>query len=203
LALEWLGVIPDYSGIAYAESYVLDKNAIVGGGLAVQSQWYLESWDSPKNTSASSYGLAQATSEELKGRDPMNPAVAVDVMSERINDALWLCIQKKLCIDETDNFLVAALAQNGNSPNGWLDVSSLPQSLDGSVDWNEVMTQGGNTENPIARSRQTLTSMNYSTQFMLKLFTSDVKTLINQGFTLPEQYDDVNWVTIDNLLKVK
>jgi hypothetical protein len=203
LALEALGIIPDYSGVSIAEKYVTDKNAIIGGGIAVQSQWYIELWDNPGNSSASSYGIAQAKSEELMGRDPMDEAVAITVMTERINDAVSLCIEKNLCQDETDNFIVAALAQNGNSPNGWLHVPSLPQSSDGSVDWDEVMTQGGNTGNPFAITRQTISRMNYNTQFMLKLFTNDVKTLIDRGFILPEQYDEVDWITIDNLLKVK
>jgi RHS repeat-associated protein len=203
LALEWLGVTPEYSGISYAEQIVTDKNAIIGGGIAVQSQWYSGLKDVPQNPLASSYGLAQATTDELKGRDPMDATVAADIMTERIDGAVSLCIRKKLCQDETDNFIVAALAQNGVSPNGWLDVPSLPQSPDGSVDWDVAMTQGGNTGNPVARGRQTLTGMNFSTQFMLNLFTKDVKALIDRGFTLPEQYDEVSWKTIDNLLKVK
>jgi hypothetical protein len=133
----------------------------------------------------------------------MDPSVAVAVMTERINDAVLTCNRKNLCQDETDNFLVAAIAQNGNHPNGWLDIPSLPQSFDGSVDWKKVMTLGGTTKSTIAKSRQEVTGMNYSTQFMLKLYTNDVKTLMRRGFRLPEDYDEVDWQTIDDLLKVK
>jgi hypothetical protein len=179
---------------------VTDNNAIVGAGIAVQSQWYLAAWDSPSNSMSSSYGLAQAKSVELNGRDPTDPSVAVAVMSERIEDSVGSCIRKKLCQNETDNYLVAAMAQNGNSPNGWLHGPSLPTSLDGSVDWDEVMTLGDHTGNPIAKARQKMKNMPYNTQFMLQLFTNDVKALQKSGFSLPDKYDDVDWRTIERLL---
>jgi hypothetical protein len=202
----YIGAEPDYRGIYFATQYVPRNNAIVAAGIAVQSQWYNESWDSPDSWApSSSYGLAQATDEELSGRDPMDPEVAVEIMTERIEGAVSSCIRVKRCQDDTDNFIAAGIAQNGISPNGWFDARSLPKSSDSSADWLRVMLEQGkvmeNILNPFPEHRQRLSGMNFSTQFMLNLFAMDVKELMNQGYSLPENYDDVNWAVIDNLLK--
>jgi len=203
----YIGAEPDYRGIYFATQHVSTNNAIVAAGFAVQSQWFNETWDNPNNSLSSSYGMAQATTEELGGRDPMDPEVAEQIITERIDGAVSNCIRVKRCQDDTDNFIAAGIAQNGVYPVGWFHAASLPKTglNDPSADWFIVMNKQGevtnNLFNPFPYDRQNLSGMNFSTKFMLNLFAMDVKTLMELGYSLPENYDDVNWATIDYLLK--
>lgn len=211
LSSHLLGFVPDYKGIGIAEKYVTDKNAIVGAGIAVQSEYY-GPWDTREgapNGEHSGLGYGQATDSEmqvlaqenpaLQGMDQEDPAIAVQVMATRIEMAVNACNR---CVDDTDRFIVAALAQNG-SGFGISSIKSLPV-VDGRINWEEVMlNQGRGSSDPIALTRQALTGMNYSTQFMLKIFSYDAISLINQGFILPDRYKNVNWNEINRLINLE
>jgi hypothetical protein len=200
-SLHLFGVLPDYRGIAYAKNHVTDKNAIVGAGLAIQSEWYVSGWDDPSNPFSGSYGPAQVSPQEMEDlhiTDPHDPETAVTAMDSRIAAASAACTQ---CNSSTDLFIVAAIAQNlGFSQD---DYKFLPMK-DGKINWDDVMLGlGGNTGDDLARLRQNITNKNYNTQFMLKLFTMDIKKLLDAGFTLPEEYADVDWNEIDRLINLK
>ncbi len=78
-------------------------DAVVAAGLAVQSQYPWTIF------TGGGKGLAQASSEELDGRNPYSSSVAVDVMESRISTVVEAC---RLCQTPTDRLIVAALAQN-------------------------------------------------------------------------------------------
>jgi hypothetical protein len=131
--------------------------------------------------------------------DQEDPAVAVQVMATRLEMAVNACNK---CVDDTDRFIVAALAQNG-SGFGIGSIKSLPV-VNGRINWDEVMlNQGRGSSDPIALTRQAMTGMNYSTQFMLKLFAYDAISLINEGFILPDGYENVNWNEIKRLINLE
>jgi hypothetical protein len=44
----------------------------------------------------------------------------------------------------------------------------------------------GMTSDPFAQIRQDITGMDYSTEFMVKLFIQDLRLLIKLGYELPE-----------------
>ena len=154
-------------------------------------------------------GYAQATDTEmqalaqenpaLQGMDQEDPAVAVQVMATRIEMAVNACNR---CVDDTDRFIVAALAQNG-SGFGIDSIKFLPV-VNGRIYWDDVMlNQGRGSSDPIALTRQATTGMNYSTQFMLKLYSYDAISLINNGFILPDGYKNVNWNEINRLINLE
>ena len=206
-----LGFVPDYKGINIAEQHVANNNAIVGAGIAVQSEYY-GPWDTragAPNGEHSGLGYAQATDTEmqalaqenpaLQGMDQEDPAVAVQVMATRIEMAVNACNR---CVDDTDRFIVAALAQNG-SGFGIDSIKFLPV-VNGRIYWDDVMlNQGRGSSDPIALTRQATTGMNYSTQFMLKLYSYDAISLINNGFILPDGYKNVNWNEINRLINLE
>jgi hypothetical protein len=132
----------------------------------------------------------------------MDPDVAVEIIEERIYKAIEACDRAGLCQDETDFFIIAALAQNGLLPHGWLQVSGLPRSADGSVDWEEVMDEQGRVGFDNSQwLRQEITGMNFNTKFQLALFTENVFSLLSNSFMLSEDFNDVNWTTINGLLR--
>jgi RHS repeat-associated protein len=201
-----LGLVPDYRGIGFAEQYVTDKNAIVGAGIAVQSEYY-GPWDTREgapNGENSGLGIAQIKDSEmasldLAGKDQEDPTIAVQAMATRINNAVSAC---KRCNNDTDRFIVAALSQNG-SGFGIDSVKSLPLAND-QINWDYVMLNNGrNSSDPIANLRQSATRMSYGTQFMLRLFAMDVRTLMSKGFVLPDGYRNVNWNEIDRLINLR
>jgi RHS repeat-associated protein len=168
LASHLLGFVPDYKGIGIAEKFVTEKNAIVGAGIAVQSEyyWFYDTRKYAPNGEHSGIGIAQATDPEmqvlakenpaLQGQDQEDSAVAVQVMATRIQLAVNAC---KRCVDDTDRFIVAALAQNG-SGFGINSVKSLPVN-NGRINWDRVMLdQGRGSSDPIALTRQAATGMN-------------------------------------------
>ncbi len=204
LALVGLG--PDYQGVWIAEQHVTDKNAIVGAGIAVQSE-YIGPWDTrdyAPHGGESGLGIAQIKDSEmgglgLEGKDQQNPGVAVQAMAARLDQAVAAC---KKCSTDTDRFIVAALAQNG-SGFGLTSIKNLPTS-NGKIAWDQIMLKDGrNSSDPTANLRQSVSGMSYGTQLMLKLFTNDAKSLINKGFVLPDGFTNVNWSEIARLVNLR
>jgi hypothetical protein len=108
-------------------------------------------------------------------------------MEKRIQSALNACTA---CMTETDNLIVAALAQNG------FDTRFLP-TKNGIIDWEEVFSKWGATDDPYGRIRQGLTGMNFGTRFMTKIYMQDLKILMSLGYDLPENFDDADFDLID------
>lgn len=111
-------------------------------------------------------------------------------MEKRIQLALNNCTA---CATETDNLIVAALAQNG------FDTRFLP-TTNGSIDWKEVFLYWGDTEDPFGKVRQNLTGMNFGTQFMTKIYMQDLKILMRLGYNLPEEFDDADFDLIESYI---
>ncbi len=83
----------------------------------------------------------------LDGKDQEDPAVAVQAMSTRIEVAVNAC---KKCNNDTDRFIVAALAQNG-SGFGVKSVQQLPV-VDGKIYWDDVMRNQGRGSSDLLHS---------------------------------------------------
>jgi hypothetical protein len=66
-----------------------------------------------------------------------------------------------------------------------------------------MLNQGTGSSDPFALARQAATGMNYSTQFMLKLYAYDAVSLIKKGFILPDGYQKVNWNEINRLINLE
>jgi|GEM_PF-2816517 len=168
------------------------NDAVVAAGLAVQSQYPWTIF------TGSGKGLAQASREELNGRNPYSPAVAVQVMEERINTVVDAC---RLCKTPTDRLIVAALAQNSPGFNR-NTVTYLPYE-NGQIDWKTVMSdpdQKFNHPSAIdAKIRQFVTRKNYETQLMLKLYIQDLEMLMALGYQLPDKYVGADFAYIHKL----
>jgi hypothetical protein len=178
-------------------------DAIVHAGLEVQGEFFNTFLDDSKwfHGPSTGYGEANAYEEELQGRDPMDPAVAEEIIKERIYNAIRMCKSKGLCQNETDYFIIAALAQNGLFPHGWLHIPSLPTNSQGGIDWAKVMNDQGKVPiTNIQYPRQLISGMNFNTEFQLYLFTYNVRSLMSNGYILSEDFDEVNWAVINNLL---
>lgn len=187
-SLTALGIFPDFQGIANVILWTKTDNAVVAAGIAVQSQFITGLF------AGSGHGLAQLTSDEMKDfgleGSVYNPTVAVQGMEERIQLALDNC---SACVTETDNLIVAALAQNG------FDTRYLP-TTNGSIDWKEVFLYWGDTDDPFGKVRQNLTGMNFGTQFMTKIYMQDLKILMGLGYDLPSNFDDADFDLIDSYI---
>ena len=178
-----LGNRPDMEGIALTMMFTDTKdNAVVAAGLAVQSEypWAL--------VGGSGTGLAQATSDETGDGNPYLPSVAEKVMEKRITSAIGACTK---CQGGVDNLIVAAIAQNGYD----LDFKSLPVTENKTIDWNAFFESnvGSSTSDPFAQFRQKVTGMDYSAEFMLKLYIQDLRVLMKHGYDLP------NWATEEDV----
>jgi hypothetical protein len=182
-----LGILPDFQGIANVILWTRTDNAVVAAGIAVQSQFVTGI------LFGSGHGLAQLTSDDMKsfdGKSPYSPSVAVKGMEKRIQSALNACTA---CMTETDNLIVAALAQNG------FDIRFLP-TKNGSIDWEEVFYYWGDTDDSFAKIRQDLTGMNFGTRFMTKIYMQDLKILMRLGYDLPDDFDDADFDLIDSYI---
>jgi len=182
--------------IASAVTMNQDSDILVTTGIAVQTEY-------PWALVGDTQGWAQATSEELGGRDPFSPSVSVEIMKERIDGAMDYC---KFCNDGNndgvDKLIVAALAQNGFdfSPKGVGDAMSQD-----SIDWEKFLdANGGNPSAWYAQMRQNVTHQNYDTQLMLKLFIKDLRLLMSMGYDLPDGLTekDIKYIE-DNYLRNK
>jgi hypothetical protein len=189
------GLTPDNNGIDYAVLNVDKSNSLVAAGLAVQSQWYNYIWDNQYNPAASSYGPAQATEEELNGRNPHDPDVAVSIIENRINTVLDKC---PTCTDR-DRLILAALAQNGseyaldalNNVSNYYDL--LP---DGGYDWESyfnTLNESGGYYDERATGHH-----NFASRFQLHLFMNNLEELRNRGFELPN-LSSADWEYINRL----
>lgn len=180
-----LGSRPDYEGILITMALTDTDNAVVAAGLSIQSEfpWAIIGGDAT--------GFAQALPDELgPGENPFSPSDSVNIMERRIMDAINAC---RGCETETDNLILAAIAQNGG-----LDLKTIRHlptiEKNGPIDWELILGEwGGNTTDSWALARQNITDMNYNTKFMLKLFMNDLEVLLDQGYTLPEEFDEANF----------
>jgi RHS repeat-associated protein len=171
-----IGFLPDFQGVANVVLWTKTDDAVVAAGLAVQSQWSLSM------VLGDGLGFAGALESELdEGQNPYSVAVAEEVMSERIDGAITGCDTK--CADGVDKLIVAAIAQNGYD----LDFSSLPLEPDKTINWTEFFDSdiGSSTSDPFAQIRQEITGMDYSAEFMLKLYIQDLRLLMKLGYKLP------------------
>jgi RHS repeat-associated protein len=179
-----LGSRPDYEGILITMALTDTDNAVVAAGLSIQSEfpWAIIGGDAT--------GFAQALPDELRpGENPFSPSDSVNIMDRRIMDAINAC---RACKTETDNLILAAIAQNGG-----LDLETIRHlptiGKNGPIDWKTILSEwGGNTTDNWALARQNITGMKYNTKFMLQLFMNDLEVLLNLGYTLPEEFDGAN-----------
>ncbi|MBI3160492.1 MAG: hypothetical protein HYZ26_12915 [Chloroflexi bacterium] len=192
----WIGKLPDCRGIEIAKKYVPKEGVqgvpgiVVAAALAIQSQYYDESKDTEGgwfSGEGSGLGYAQVSDEQmiaygLAGFNQENPTVAVIAMSIRIRLAWDACGEG--CTPK-DKLILAALAQNGSG----FDPERPPQRLeDGSIDWEKYLKKyylNGNPSSPSGDVRQSITKLQYDTQFMVLRFFNNLRELENQGWTLP------------------
>jgi RHS repeat-associated protein len=195
-ALSAVGHGPDMVGAAITMAFTDTNDAAVATGLAVQSQyaWAIVGGDAR--------GLAQVKESKLKdlgleGQDPYSPSVAVKAMNEQINQAIDDC---KLCTTGVDRLIVAAIAQNGFE----LDFGFLPQNPDKTINWERFFSSdvGSNTSDVFAQIRQDITGMDFSAEFMVKLYIQDLRLLMRLGYDLPEwaKEEDVKYIE-DNYIE--
>jgi hypothetical protein len=195
--LSAFGLRPDVEGamIASAVTVNQDSDVLVTTGIAVQSEY---PWGI---VGGNAQGWAQATYKELMDgeKDPYSPGAATTIMKDRIYGAINAC---KLCNngnnDGVDKLIVAAIAQNGYG----LDFKSLPKS-DGNIDWGTFFSSnvGSSTSDPYAQLRQTVTGMDYNTEFMVKIFIHDLRYLMSQGYDLPDGIREEDIATVEKLLE--
>ena len=185
MILSGLGARADVEGAMVASAVTMNQNSdiLVQAGIAVQSEYPLGI------VGGGEQGWAQANNEELNGRNPFSPSASVDVMSNRIYNAIGNC---KQCNSAVDKLVVAALAQNGFdfSPKG---IGRFPMK-DGNINWGEFLSNnGGDPSSGIARMRQDVTDRNYDTQLMLKIYMQDLQLLVSMGYELPD------WLTEEDI----
>jgi RHS repeat-associated protein len=177
------GVIPDEIGIMVAGAISIghDTNAAVMAGIAVQSQypWALVGGDAQ--------GWAQVKGLE----NPFSSSEALEAMEKQINRGINKCGSNCTGVDK---LITAAIYQNGYE----LYFPDLPKTTNNqfeSIDWTDVFNSDlGYEDDPwYAKMRQDMTGMNYSTEFMMKLFIQDLRALIKLGYDLPE------WATLEDL----
>jgi hypothetical protein len=162
----------------------------VAAGIAVQSQWYspLDTRMLAPNGSNSGLGIAQVSDPQmveygLAGLDQTNPAIAVKAMQARIGLVQDACIGCSV----RDKLIVAALTQNGS---GFI-VDSMRDVMDrfmecGNIDWAGYFKTWTNPKtDPSAWLRERATGHQYDTEFMLLLFTNDLRELNRRGWDLP------------------
>ena len=188
--LSAVGATPDYLGAATTIAFTDTNDAAVAAGLTVQSQYPWAIF------TGGGRGLAQASEDELDGEDPYSSTVAEKIMDERITDARNACTK---CSSGADELIVAAIAQNGFV----LDFGSLPLTENNTIDWQEFFDSnvGGNSDQLDAQIRQAITGMDYSAEFMLKLYIQDLRLLMKLGYDLPEciKEEDIKFIE-DNYL---
>jgi len=175
-ALSAVGHGPDMVGAAITIAFTDTNDAAVAAGLTVQSQypWAIYTGDG--------LGLAGAKDGELEGENPFSPPVAERVMNDRITNAIDACGAG--CGNGVDNLIVASIAQNGYA----LDFKSLPKEPDKTIDWERFFNSnvGSSTSDRFAQIRQDITGMDFSAEFMLKLYIQDLRLLMRFGYDLPE-----------------
>ena len=187
----FFGKSPDWRGIQTVERYMSpDIDSIeVDAGIEVQSQWY-GLWDTRTfaPSSSSGLGIAQVNDEqmksyELEGLNQMEPSVALLAMERRIELVQEEC--PNCCA--RDDLIVAAMAQNGpgfDTPDigdvlgGYIDEN-------GYIDWRDYFDYRGKPSALEAKLRQFLTGNQYDTEFMLLLYTNDLRELHQRGWSLP------------------
>jgi hypothetical protein len=182
--LSTFGIMPDGIGIITAKAIAIghDPNATTLAGIAVQSQypWAVVMGDA--------HGWAQVKGLE----NPYSPSAALDGMETQIDAAIEECGSNCTGVDK---LITAAIAQNGYD----LDYRSLPGTTNNefeSINWAALFEskEVGYEEDPwYAKMRQDMTGMNYSTEFMVKLYIQDLRELVALGYELPD------WVTLEDL----
>jgi hypothetical protein len=125
-------------------------------------------------------GWAQATKDELGGKNPFSRSASIQVMQERITNGIKACTK---CSTGSDILVVAALAQNGFDPQLF---KTVQKNKDGTLDWNRFLEDyGDGTQDPFAKIRQNLTGRNFETQLMLKIYMQDLREMLKRGYDLP------------------
>jgi len=203
LTMHTFGMIPDYSGINYAEEHVTDGNTLVAAGLAVQSQWYQEWWDDPEHGGSSSWGPAQITQSECEnlgygsnceGVDVHSSNLAVLTIEERIRIVLKQCPN----CSERDKLILAALAQNGTTYalDALKNVSTY-ELVDGQLNWVEYFDRLNEPKDKLANFRD-VGHHNFSSRFQIHLFMNNLEELGRRGWELPN-LSSQDWKYINNL----
>jgi RHS repeat-associated protein len=198
--LSAVGATPDYVGAVTTMALTDTNDAVVSAGLTVQSQYPWAMF------MGSGRGMSQIPQDKLDhlldpdGQSPYSPSVAVEAMDALINQEIDQCNQ--LCSTGVDKLIVAAIAQNGYE----LDFSSLPRTPENTINWDRFFegNAGSGTSDLFAQIRQEVTGMDYSAEFMLKLYIQDLRLLMKFGRDLPEwaEEKDVKYIE-DNYLRNK
>jgi hypothetical protein len=130
------------------------------------------------------------TASEMQGYggNALNPADAVQALSQKIQNSVAACIG----CSATDQFIVAGMAQNGFTPGQVGDILRNPdyRRSDGSIKWSAYFAAqsapGGGGKDKWLGMRSDGRNWNL---FQLQLFLNDVLALIAQGWTPPEGVD--------------
>jgi hypothetical protein len=195
-----LGWIPDYVGLARAES-AMEQNGgsiEVAAGLAVQSEFagIADEMAGIISPGSSNIGIAQTNAEEiatlgLGSGNPNDPSVAVRVMQVRIGNAQAACHN----CTARDRVIVAALAQNkGVSP---IDLDGWSRSANGGgIAWEDIFRNSTSTGQFDAESREKFTGVQYENYFMVQKYVKDLRELYKRGWDLP---DDITETDLNSL----
>lgn len=162
----------------------------------------VQCWFDSGECEHSSTGPAQLTDDEyLPGEDPNDIDVAATGMAQRIKKIKAVCETGKYdgkC-SEVDIEIAIAMAQNGPgfTPGNFQEALDIPSLQNGNVDWAkyfETRTQ----DNPYTKFLTFIRGRgrDYSTQYMLDLYTTELRKLHDAGYELPEGIDecDLNYM---------
>jgi RHS repeat-associated protein len=198
---------PDSRGIRIAQAHqslIVDNTTeqvppiMLAGGIAIQAQWSgfpVDTFEGIKGDPPEklSQGIAQIMPSEVAtfrqegyiigGNPASDPGAAVQAMYAKIHRSVAACTGCSV----TDQFVVAAIAQNGFSPETVGKVLEGYGNGDGTINWGRYFATldapSGGWRAPFLAYRSGGRSWY---QFHLQLFVNDLQALIGMGWTLPE-----------------
>ncbi len=142
--------------------------------------------------SHSSTGPAQLTSEEyFSGEDPNDINVAAIGMANRITEIKGICEKgryKGEC-SSVDIEIAIAMAQNGSgfTPENFAQALSLPSLPNGNINWTAYFDS--RSQDNLYTKFLTIVrgqGRDYSTQYMVDLYTAELRKLYDGGYPLPD-----------------
>ncbi len=148
--------------------------------------------------SPSSIGPAQVHSDEVSG-DPNNINVAAVAMADRINDVISYC-NNHTC-SERDKLVASLMAQNGSGFNrsNLIDADKLLHKPSGDIDWATYFTTRKQDNAYTQMLYHLAGGKDWSTRHQLSLAVHDLRTLFNEGWSLPNGISQADLAYIDCL----
>ncbi len=186
-----IGWLPDVIGIAkvYEAAGSNGVSIEVAAGLAVQGEYAgpIDDFVGDLSATDSGYGLAQVGSKELSARglenaDPHDPAVAIQVMQARIQEAQAAC-------NDCNNFdmLVAA----GLGQNGYIALDDISNAASGK-DWMRILNNKTGDRNAQFRMFIDPSKKGFNA-IVLQKYAKDLRALRWLGWDLPEGMNEAQF----------